>query len=257
MREYYDRWPQFSASLSWKNRLKESLRRTLIHQADRHCLRRGVQDRLVISATVQARIAREGISSEVLHPPPPVRSYRCDGYGDYIFAVSRLTPLKRFDLFLTALAEHPARGIRAVIAGEGEDRDRLLELRRRLGLDRRVEFVGRLTDAQVLDHLALCRAVAFVPLDEDYGFVTVEAFASRKAVITCVDSGGPTELVEDGTNGLVCAPKPSAIAEALRRCMDDPVAAERMGGAGAARAARLTWAATVARLLSGPPQPTV
>jgi len=37
----------------------------------------------------------------------------------------------------------------------------------------------------------------FPPFEEDYGFVTAEAFASGKAVITCRDSGGPAELVED------------------------------------------------------------
>lgn len=250
MREYYDRWPQFSASLSWKNQIKEGVRRTLIHRADRHFLGR-VPRRFAISATVQARLKQWGnIRAQVLHPPAPARAYRCDGYGDYLFAVSRLTPLKRFDLLLTALADPRAKGIRAVIAGDGEDRDRLLELRRRLGLEDRVTFTGRLSDAQVLDHLAACRAVAFVPSDEDYGFVTVEALQSRKAVVTCEDSGGPTELVEDGVHGLVVPAKPSALAHAFRRLADDAALAERLGVAGQARAARLTWADTVDRLLA-------
>ncbi len=256
MREYYDRWPAFSASLSWKNRIKESARRALIHRADRRCLLGGVQRRFAISATVQARLARwGGIPADVLLPPPPVRAYRCDGYGEYLFAVSRLTPLKRFDLLLEALAQPSAQGIRAVIAGEGEDLPRLLALRRRLDLDRRVEFAGRLTDDQLLDHLARCRAVAFTPLDEDYGFVTVEAFASRKAVVTCTDSGGPTELVADGVSGLVCMPTASALATGLGRLMADSAAAERMGAAGAARAATLSWPATVRRLLGVPEPP--
>jgi glycosyltransferase involved in cell wall biosynthesis len=55
----------------------------------------------------------------------------------------------------------------------------------------------------------------FPPLQEDYGFVTVEAFASRKAVITCRDSGGPAELVQDGVSGFVCEPTPASL---RRRC---------------------------------------
>ncbi len=218
----------------------------------------GLQRRFVISSTVQARLARwGGVPSDVIHPPAPVRAYRCDGYGDYIFAVSRLTPLKRFDLLLDALAQPAAHGIRAVIAGEGESGDALLEQRRRLGLDRRVEFVGRLDDGQLLDHLARCRAVAFTPLDEDYGFVTVEAFAAHKAVVTCRDSGGPTELVSDGVHGLVCEPTAAAVADGLRRLMDDAAAAKRMGQAGADRAALLTWPETVRRLLGGDGRPAV
>ena len=58
----------------------------------------------------------------MLYPPPPQRAYRCDEYGDYVFMVSRLTPLKRADLLLRALATPDGRGIRAVIAGEGEER---------------------------------------------------------------------------------------------------------------------------------------
>ena len=249
MREYYDRWPAFAASISWKNRIKESIRRRLIHAADRRFLTRSGMQRFAISATVQARMANAGLPFEVLLPPAPARAYRCDGYGDYIFAVSRLTPLKRFDLLLDALAQPAAHGIKAVIAGDGDARDQLLDQRRRLGLDDRVEFTGRLDENAMLDHLARCRAVAFTPLDEDYGFVTVEAFASHKAVVTCADSGGPTELVRHGVHGLICEPAPAAIAAGLRLLMDDPAGAERLGRAGAARAAELTWPATVERLL--------
>ena len=250
MREYYDQWERFSAPLSLKNRIKEGVRRRLIHQADRYLLTSNVRRVFALSHTVQTRLARWGsIDSEVLHPPAPVRGYRCDGYGDYIFAVSRLTPLKRFDLLLDALARPEADGVKAVIAGDGEARENLLAQRRRLGLENRVQLVGRLSDDEMLAHLAGCRAVAFVPFDEDYGFVTAEAFSSGKPVVTCADSGGPTELVTDGVSGLVCAPEAHALAEGLRRMMDDRGAAERMGQAGLARVASLTWPAAVARLL--------
>ncbi|MDH4066168.1 MAG: glycosyltransferase family 4 protein, partial [Acidobacteriota bacterium] len=214
MREYYDLWDHFQTTLSWRGRMKERVRRTIIHRADRYFLNR-MERRFVISATVQGRLQRwGGIRSDVLYPPAPVRPYRCDDYGDYIFGVSRLAPLKRFDLLLRALAEPVARGIRCVIGGEGAELPALLRQRNLLGLDDRVEFAGRLTDEQMLTHLARCRAVAFVPWNEDYGFVTVEAFASGKPVITVADSGGPAELVDDGVNGYVTVPSPEALAEA-------------------------------------------
>ena len=122
-----------------------------------------------------------------------------------------------------------------------------------MGLEERVQFVGRIDDDALLTHLARCRAVAFVPFDEDYGFVTAEAFAAGKAVVTCGDSGGPTELVTDGVNGVVCAPTPPALAAGLSRVMADRDAAERLGAAGRVRGAAITWSATVARLLDGPP----
>src|SRR5204863_1580972 len=110
------------------------------------------------------------------------------------FAVSRLMPLKRLDLLIRALALPPASGVRAVIAGEGEGRAVLEQLIASLGVGDRVTLAGRISEEELLDHYARCRAVCFPTMAEDYGFVTVEAFASRKGVLTCVDSGGPAEL---------------------------------------------------------------
>jgi glycosyltransferase involved in cell wall biosynthesis len=250
MREYYDLWEDFSAHLSARAAVKERARRAVIHAVDRHLLTRRVKRLFVISETVQARLQRwGGVRSEVLHVPAPRRPYRCDGYQDFLFAVSRLTPLKRFDLVLRALAEPIATGIRCVIAGEGGELPALLRLRRQLDLDDRVQFVGRLDDAGLLDHLARCRAVVFTPRNEDYGFVTIEAFSSAKAVLTCRDSGGPAELVRDGVNGLLTDATPESLARAMRTVMDDRTQAIRLGEAGATMAATMTWPDAVQKLL--------
>ena len=250
MREYYDLWDRFSGTLSARARMKERARRWLIHRTDRHFLTRRVQRLYAQSRTIQARLQQwGGITSEVLYPPAPLRPYRCDQYGDYLFMVSRLTPLKRVDLALRALAEPMAAGIRCVIAGEGEEANALLKLRRQLDLDDRVEFIGRIDDRTLLDHLARCRAVIFPTFNEDYGFVTVEAFSSAKAVITCRDSGGPAELVGDGVNGFVSDPTAESLARAMRAVIDDRPLAIRLGEAGAAVATTMTWPAAVQKLL--------
>jgi glycosyltransferase involved in cell wall biosynthesis len=250
MREYYDLWDRFSAQLSFRASIKERVRRALIHRVDRHLLTRRVQRLFVISATVQARLRKwGGYESQVLYPPPPVRPYRCDDYGDYLFGVSRLTPLKRFDLVLRALAEPAAAGIKCVIAGEGGELEALARLRRQLDLEDRVQLVGRVDDETLLTHLARCRAVVFPAFNEDYGFVTVEAFSSGKAVLTCQDSGGPAELVRSGENGFVVDAGPEPLARAMRAVIDDRLLAIRLGEAGATQAAAMTWPAAVQKLL--------
>jgi glycosyltransferase involved in cell wall biosynthesis len=250
MREYYDLWDEFASHLSFKNGVKERVRRAIIHRVDRHLLTRCARRLFVISGTVQARLRRwGGYDSEVLYPPAPRRAYRNTQYGDYIFGVSRLTPLKRFDLVLRALNEPVATGIRCVIAGDGREMDTLVRLRRQLDLEDRVELVGRIDDASLIDYLGRCRAVVFPACNEDYGFVTVEAFSSGKAVVTCRDSGGPAELVRHGVNGLVTDPTPESMARALRTVTDDRTLAVRLGEAGAADAARMTWPDAVNKLL--------
>ncbi len=250
MREYYDLWDHFSAHLSWPNRVKERVRRTLIHAADGWLLRHNVRTIYAQSQNIQRRLSRWGnVASAVLYPPAPARPYRCDDYGNYLFSVSRLAPLKRQALMLKALATPDGAGIRLVVAGEGPELDSLLRLRRELDLEARVQFVGRLDESELVRQLAHCRAVVFPPFDEDYGFVTMEAFASGKAVITCTDSGGPAELVRSEVNGLVANPTPEALARSMRTLMDDRARAERYGDAARADAARLTWPETVKTLL--------
>jgi glycosyltransferase involved in cell wall biosynthesis len=249
MREYYDLWDRFTAGLGRKGRLKEAVRRRLIHAADRYLLTRNVDRLFVQSRTVQDRLRMwPELRSTVLYPPPPQRPYRCDGYGDFIFLVSRLTPLKRVRLLLDALATPVARHVRAVVAGDGEERAALEQQAARLSLGGRLRFLGAISDATLVEQLARCRAVCFPPEGEDYGFVTVEAFASAKPVVTCHDSGGPAELVSGGSRGLVCDPAPEALGAALARLMDSPGEAERMGGEALAFVRGLTWDRTVTAL---------
>jgi glycosyltransferase involved in cell wall biosynthesis len=250
MREYYDLWPRFAATLSARALVKEHVRKAIVHAADRWLLTRHVTEVVAQSKTIQDRLAHDfGIKTDVLWPPPPPRPYRCDEYGDFIFAVSRLTPLKRLGLLVRALAEPAARHVRVAIAGEGPSRAELEELAGHLGVADRVTWLGRIDEATLVDRLARCRAVCFVPFGEDYGFVTVEAFASRKAVVTCRDSGGPAELVTHDATGLVCDPTPSSIASALAGLTDDRALAERLGQAAAAQAAAMTWRDAVKRLV--------
>jgi glycosyltransferase involved in cell wall biosynthesis len=250
MREYYDLWPRFSGPLSPRARLKERGKRIVIRAVDRWLLTRRVTEVVAQSPTIAARLRHEfGLTADVLLPPAPPRPYRCDGYGDYIFAVSRLTPLKRLDLLIRALALRVTGAARAIIAGDGEARPALEELIRRLDLSKRVTLVGRISEAELVDHYARCRAVCFTPVSEDYGFVGVEAFSARKAVLTCADSGGPADLVRDGVTGLVSEPTPDALAISIARVMDEPAFAERLGAAAAAHVQALTWPAAVRRLV--------
>jgi glycosyltransferase involved in cell wall biosynthesis len=250
MREYYDQWSRFSCSLSRHARLKERVRRRLIHSVDHYLLTRNVTRVFAQSRTIQARLNHwGGIRSTVLHPPPPPRHYRCDEYGDSILVVSRLTPLKRVDLVVDALCEPVAAGVHCVIVGDGDAFSTLRQRVRENGLEERVTFLGDVDESELVGQLARCRAVCFPARQEDYGLVTVEAFASAKAVITCDDSGGPTELVRDGVNGFVTAPNPQSLATTLAMLSEQPDLAERLGQQALRGVSEITWENTVKQLL--------
>ena len=185
-----------------------------------------------ISRNVANRLARHnGLAGTPLHPPPrdPGR-YRTDGYGDYLFYAGRLERIKRVDLALRALAASTC-GARLKIAGQGSLEGDLRRLAATLGVGERVDFLGFVSDEDLVALYAGCRAAWYTPQDEDYGYVTVESFLSRKPVVTSTDAGGPLEFVEDGVTGVVAAPEPRALAEAIDRLFALPEARLREMGA--------------------------
>ncbi len=84
-----------------------------------------------------------------------------------------------------------------------------------LGLADRVSFLGAVDDDSTGRALRRRPRRAYAPFDEDFGYVTLEAFLARKPVVTALDSGGPLEFVEDGVNGYVRPPTPDAFADAI------------------------------------------
>lgn len=253
LREYYDLWPMFRDQLGLRGRVKEEIRRRILRIVDNHLLKRNVRKVFAQSGTIQARLRKwGGIPSEILYPPPPQRRYRTDGYGDFILAVSRLQKLKRIDLLVEALRLSMDKSLRAVIVGDGPEKPALTAKVREAGLERRIDFLGELDDEGILTQYAKCRAVFFCPYNEDYGLVTPEAFASRKAVVTATDSGGPAELVRDGETGFVVSPEPRDIARRLDELAGDTGLAERLGERAAEFVSGMSWEKTVSRLLLVP-----
>ena len=253
MREYYDLWPRFKKQLSWKGAIKEGVRRKMLHSLDRYLLKRNVRRLFVQSKTIGERLRQWGnIDAEVLYPPPPDRPYRTEGYENFVFAVSRLHPLKRVDLLVKAMKHVQSQELRAVIAGTGEEEETLRRLAHELGVADRIDFVGRIDDDALVDYYARCRGVFFAPFMEDYGFVTLEAFRSRKPVLTCMDSGGPAELVSAGRSGYVLLPEPFQIAQQLDEWAKNRELARRMGENGDADTREVGWEQAVQHLLSAP-----
>jgi len=117
-----------------------------------------------------------------------------------------------------------------------------------MGLDGRVKFLGWRDD--VPDILAAFDMLVLPSLNEGMGRVLVEAMAAAKPVVAS-DTGGIPELVRPGENGLLVPPgDATALAGAIRRLLDDPEAARRMGERGQAISRRYSLEAMGARLKS-------
>ncbi len=210
------------------------------------------QQIFTIAKTVTDRLARyNGLTAETLyHPPRLAARLRGGDARNYILSIGRLESVKRVDLIIRALARVPG-SLSLVVAGTGTQRAAFERLAESLDVASRVQFLGEVNDDDLVELYAGALAVVYPPFDEDFGYVTLEAFLSKKPVVTTTDAGEPSTFVVDGVNGRVTAPDADAVAEAIAAFAADPARAARCGIAGYEWARLITWDDTIDRLVAG------
>jgi glycosyltransferase involved in cell wall biosynthesis len=159
-----------------------------------------------------------------------------------ILAVGRLSYFKGIDVLLRAIADVAETSL--VVIGDGECRSALERQARSLGIEARVQFVGRL-DMDPAGDMTLRTAyenadVFCLPSTdraESFGLVLLEAMRARlPAIASAIVGSGVGFVVREGETGLLVTPgDAAALANALRRLAADAGLRARMGAAGAQR----------------------
>ena len=197
-----------------------------------------------------------GIDAPALYHPPPQAElfWTAPEPGDYFFFPSRLSPSKRQDLVIDALAltKRPVRVRFAGVADDAAYGEQLMRKAIDAGLGSRVNWLGFVHEEEKRKQYAECIGVVFPPVDEDYGYVTLEAMLSSKPVITCQDSGGPLEFILPNNTGVVVKPSAVALAAAMDQLWEERDLAADLGRRGRKfyRDLNLSWSAVVDRLLA-------
>jgi glycosyltransferase involved in cell wall biosynthesis len=114
------------------------------------------------------------------------------------------------------------------------------------------EWLGQISEVEKRECYARSLGVIYPPVDEDYGYVTLEAMLSSKPVIVCSDSAGPLEFVRHEATGLIAEPTAQSVASAMDRLWQQREQAKDWGAAGRALYdhMRISWSGVVEKLLS-------
>jgi glycosyltransferase involved in cell wall biosynthesis len=227
--------------------------RDVIHQADRNAVAES-KAVFTIAGNVSKRLKEHlGVDSVPLYTPPAhADQFHCQDAEDYFFFPSRITPLKRQALVVEALAQ-TSEPVRVRFGGMVDDvayGQQLQTVTAQPALRDRVQWLGRLSEEDKRDQYARALGVIFPPIDEDYGYITLEAMLSSKPVITCTDSGGPLEFVREGETGLIIEPTAQKLAAAMDQLWRDRARARKLGAEGRVQIDRLgiSWANVVRHL---------
>ena len=206
------------------------------------------------SANVAQRLRRFcGETAKPLYHPPALAQLIAPANPEpYFLCPGRHERLKRQDFVLDslALAKTPIQLIFAGSATSTEFAASLREKAERAGLANRIQWLGYVTDQALADLYAKAQAVVYAPLDEDYGYASLEAMLARKPVLTTAAAGGVLEFVDHET-GWTTPDDPAAFATALDDAWANPKECAKRGGHGFERyrRANISWENVVATLL--------
>jgi glycosyltransferase involved in cell wall biosynthesis/SAM-dependent methyltransferase len=250
-RQSYDMWDSGHSDLFDDENGK--FVRDAIRESDNVELR-GASRVFANSANVAKRLLHYNnvVAEPLYHPPPLEGRLTCGEFGDYFYYPSRLSKAKRQDFVLRSLAQ-TEKNVRVVFSGAPDNAEygrELARLARELGVDDRVEWRGFVSDKEMIGLYAGARGVVFTPIDEDLGYIALEAMLAGKPLLTLSDAGEPTALTRDGIEGLVVAPETAALADAMSRVAGSKDLAGKMGEAAHQRYKSLdiSWANVVAKL---------
>lgn len=221
--------------------------REIIHYFDSYALAQNRISRyFCISNNVKARkdYFPQGVKVEAISHPSKLRCLRNEGY-EYTFTASRLDGPKRLDILINSM-KYVSHDIKFKIAGTGPDEDRLKKL---ASDDNRIEFMGFVNDKKLADLYSKAMVVLYIPYDEDYGLITIEAMKSMKPVITASDSGGTLEFVKDFETGFVVNPDPKCLADKINYIIEHPEDSRKMGLHAYHATENITWNRLISRLL--------
>jgi glycosyltransferase involved in cell wall biosynthesis len=191
-----------------------------------------------------------GVDAERFAPSPRVETTNglaAAGERVTVLYAGRITYEKGVDLLAEAFTRAYERDPRLhlLLAGDGPEREQLAE---RLGA--RATFLGWLEGAHLAAAYASADMFVFPSATDTFGQVVLEAQASGVPVVA-VAAGGPLSLIEDRVTGLLCAPDPQAVADALLELARAPLLRERLAGAAVKAARARTWDQALGRLAAG------
>ena len=181
---------------------------------------------------------------KVIYPPSNLTDFQNSGYH-YFFTASRLDAPKRIDMLIKAYQKADT-NIPLKIAGTGAQYNHLKAL---IGEDKNIELLGFVSDIELKAYYANAYAIIFIPKEEDYGLITIEAMSSQKAVITCSDSGGVLEFVQHNKTGIIASPSIEELSRHISFISTNRELTIKMGENAQKSVSHIQWENTINELI--------
>jgi len=207
---------------------------------------------VTISRSTSDDLRRLGQRGPIAILPMAVSTPAIDSLGPkepsgQLVAVGRLVPSKRFDHAIRALSDLRATHESATltIVGDGRERPNLERLAEQLGLRNAVDFTGRVTEERKSHMLEQADVLVACPVREGWGLTATEA-GRRGTPAVAYDVPGLRDSIIDGRTGLLTGQSPQALANGVRRLLQDRERYDSLRRAAWQRSRDASWDQTAA-----------
>lgn len=163
--------------------------------------------------------------------------------GTVILFVGRITEQKGIEYLIRAMDNEAIRSTDSnlVIIGDGDQKEELLSLIRRLHLDEKVTVLDPIDHNRLGSYYASADIFCGPTLAEGFGLAFIEASASGLPIVATTVDGVKEAVIDNKTGFLVEPQKPESLARALRRLIDSGVLRTKMGRIGRRHAELFSW----------------
>lgn len=238
-REFYDLKEYFYKNASFKGKISLFLKNLLLKKIDFICARKA--DIIApISKTVEERVEKyyKRKDSKIIYFGVDFNKYKKGKYKDYVICVSRIMKVKRIGMVIQSMNFVKNKKIKLYVIGTGPDEEKIRNLSKNFS---NVEFLGGISENKLKRLYSNCLAVVYIPIDEDWGLVPIEAAASGKPTIGVNEGGLRETIINDKTGFLINNVTPQKIAKKIDYLSDNKKIAKKMGLEGYKYAKKFDW----------------
>ena len=183
--------PAYAAfALFWKNLYLRAIAKFNINIANSNNIRKRIKKYTKTDANA------------VIWPPVMIEKFQWLEFGDYYLSFGRVDEAKRIELIAEAFLKMPDKKL--IICSGGP---RLKAVKKIVNNAKNIKILGWVSDEKLFDLVGKCRAVIYIPLDEDAGMTHLESNSAGKSYLG-VKEGGLIESTADGKTGILIPANP-------------------------------------------------
>jgi glycosyltransferase involved in cell wall biosynthesis len=166
------------------------------------------------SKNVQMRIKKfYNVDSQVIYPGITIKKNEIR-FEKFLLSVSRLFPEKRVDMVVQAMSYLPEYKLYVVGSGPAKEHIEKIIAKNKLN---NVFLLGDVSEEKLSGLYRNCFAVIYVPIDEDFGLIPLEANSYGKMVVGAREGGLKETIIHEETGFLIDDPTPIKIAQAIKK----------------------------------------